>query len=72
MNRKYGESFGYYNTVAEWYDVLIQKSDDYIQMLFLQAKAQSLVNKAVEADEKVNEVKATPESDVEGSMGLVL
>ena len=38
-------------------------------MLFLQAKAQSLVNKAVEADEKVNEVKATPESDVEGSMG---
>lgn len=69
LNRKYGESFGYYNTVAEWYDVLIQKSDDYIQMLFLQAKAQSLVNKAVEADEKVNEVKATPESDVEGSMG---
>lgn len=69
MNRKYGESFGYYNTVAEWYDVLIQKSDDYIQMLFLQAKAQSLVNKAVEADETVNEVKATPESDVEGSMG---
>ena len=58
-----------YNTVAEWYDVLIQKSDDYIQMLFLQAKAQSLVNKAVEADETVNEVKATPESDVEGSMG---
>ena len=69
LNRKYGESFGYYNTVAEWYDVLIQKSDDYIQMLFLQAKAQSLVNKAVEADETVNEVKATPESDVEGSMG---
>ena len=67
LNRKYGESFGYFNTVAEWYDVLIQKSDDYIQMLFLQAKAQSLVNKAVEADEKVNEVKATPESDVEGS-----
>ena len=69
LNRKYGESFGYFNTVAEWYDVLIQKSDDYIQMLFLQAKAQSLVNKAVEADEKVNEVKVTPESDVEGSMG---
>ncbi len=69
LNRKYGESFGYFNTVAEWYDVLIQKSDDYIQMLFLQAKAQSLVNKAVEADEKVNEVKATPESDVDGSMG---
>ena len=71
LNRKYGESFGYYNSIAEWYDVLIQKSEDYIQMLFLQAKAQQLVNKAVEADEKVNEVKATPESEVDGSMGLL-
>lgn len=69
LNRKYGESFGYYNSIAEWYDVLLQKGDDYIQMLFLQAKAQSLVNKAVEADEKVNEVKATKEGDVDGSMG---
>jgi hypothetical protein len=69
LNSKYGESFGYYNTVAEWYDILIQKSEAYIQMLFLQAKAQSLVNKAVEADEKVNDVKATNPEDVEGSMG---
>lgn len=68
LNRKYGESFGYYNSIAEWYDVLLQKGGDYIQMLFLQAKAQSLVNKAVEADEKVAQVKATPEDDVEGSM----
>lgn len=69
LNRKYGETFGYYKTIAEWYDVLQEKGEDYIQMLFLQAKAQSLVNKAVEADEKVARVKATPENDVEGSMG---
>lgn len=69
LNRKYGETFGYYKTIAEWYDVLQEKGEDYIQMLFLQAKAQSLVNKAVEADEKVAQVKATPEADVEGSMG---
>lgn len=69
LNRKYGESFGYYNSIAEWYDVLLQKGEDYIQMLFLQAKAQSLVNKAVEADEKVAQAKATPDNDVEGSMG---
>ena len=69
LNRKYGETFGYYKTIAEWYDVLQEKGEDYIQMLFLQAKAQSLVNKAVEADEKVAQVKATPEDDVEGSMG---
>lgn len=69
LNRKYGESFGYYDTLAQWYDILIQKSEDYIQMLFLQAKAQSLVNKAVEADEKVATIKTTDEDDVDGSMG---
>lgn len=58
LNRKYGESFGYYNTVAEWYDVLIQKGEDYVQMLFLQAKAQALVDKAVEADEEVANIEA--------------
>ena len=58
LNRKYGESFGYYNTIAEWYDTLIQKGEDYVQMLFLQAKAQALVDKAVEADEEVANIEA--------------
>lgn len=69
LNRKYGESFGYYDTVAQWYDILQQKGEKYIQMLFLQAKVQSLVNKATEADEKVNEIKASKPEDVDGSMG---
>ena len=69
LNRKYGESFGYYDTVAQWYDILQKKGEKYIQMLFLQAKVQSLVNKATEADEKVNEVKASKPEDVDGSMG---
>lgn len=58
LNRKYGESFGYYNTIAEWYDILIRKGEDYVQMLFLQAKAQALVDKAVEADEEVANIEA--------------
>lgn len=69
LNRKYGESFGYYDTVAQWYDILQKKGEKYIQMLFLQAKVQSLVNKAAEADEKVNEIKASKPEDVDGSMG---
>ena len=32
-------------------------------------KVQSLVNKATEADEKVNEIKASRPEDVDGSMG---
>ena len=69
LNRKYGESFGYYDMIAQWYDILQQKGEKYIQMLFLQAKVQSLVNKATEADEKVNEIKASRPEDVDGSMG---
>lgn len=69
LNRKYGESFGYYDTVAQWYDILQTKGEKYIRMLFLQAKVQSLVNKATEADEKVNEIKASRPEDVDGSMG---
>lgn len=69
MNRKYGEAFGYYDTVAQWYDVLTQKAEQYIQMLFLQAKAQALVNKAVEADEKVAKHKATKPGNAESDMG---
>jgi len=69
LNRKYGESFGYYNTIAEWYDVLLQKGESYIQMLFLQAKVQSLINKAAEADEEVNTLQATPANKVKGAHG---
>lgn len=69
LNRKYGESFGYYNTIAEWYDVLLEKGEAYIQMLFLQAKVQALINKATEADEQVNTLQATPADKVKGATG---
>ena len=69
LNRKYGESFGYYNTLADWYDVLLQKGEAYVQMLFLQAKVQSLINKAAESDERVNTLQATPANKVEGAHG---
>lgn len=58
LNRKYGDSFGYYKTLAEWYDILIKKGGIYIDSLFAQAKAQSYIKKAVEIDEQINDVKA--------------
>lgn len=70
LNRKYGEAFGYYDSIAQWYDILTQKSADYIQMLFLQAKAQAMVSKAVEADEEVNKIKSQSPEDAESAMGF--
>lgn len=70
LNRKYGEAFGYYDTIAQWYDILKQKSADYIQMLFLQAKAQAMVSKAVEADEEINRIKSQSPDEAESAMGF--
>lgn len=69
LNSKYGESFGYYKTTAEWYDVLTTKGEAYTQMLFLQHKQQSLINKAVEADEAVAELESQTPEEAESSMG---
>lgn len=70
LNRKYGEAFGYYDSVAQWYDVLTQKAQQYIKMLFLQAKAQTMVNKAVEADEELNKHLATKPGNADTDMGF--
>ena len=70
LNRKYGESFGYYKTLSEWYDTLIQKSEDYVQVLLHQANVQNLVKKATEADEEVNKIKAQKPEEAESAMGF--
>lgn len=57
LNQKYGESFGYHQTTSEWYDVLIQKGQAYAQVLFLQAKMQTLANRAAEAQVKADELE---------------
>ena len=68
LNRKYGEAFGYYDTVAQWYDILTQKAEKYIQMLLHQANAQALVNKAAEVDAKLNETKAKDAGEFTGGI----
>lgn len=58
LNTKYGETFGYYDTLSEWYDTLKSKAEEYVRVMFMQAKAQSLISAAVKADEKVKEIEA--------------
>lgn len=74
LNTKYGESFGFYQTLSDWYDTLSLKAEQYTRVLFLQAKQQSLLSKAVEADDKVKEIESKPEEDYQtwfGSGGKV-
>ncbi|MFS0489888.1 hypothetical protein [Leadbetterella byssophila] len=56
LNEKYGETFGHFKTLNEWYDTLIQKGGAYVESLFLQAKAQAALKIAIEDDAKVREI----------------
>lgn len=58
LNAKYGESFGYYRSVSEWYEVLTRKSTAYIDMMFKEAKARALIDKAVKVDEEIGKTEA--------------
>ncbi len=58
LNRTYGETFGYYQTLSEWYDTLMKKSSDYIEILVLKQKARKWLDKAVEESDKADKLKA--------------
>ena len=45
LNKKYGESFGYHHTAAEWYDTLISKSKVYCAQIGYEAQAKVLASK---------------------------
>ena len=56
-NKKYGEAFGHYNTLAQCKDVLIQKTEAYCKTLMLEAQMQAKVNQLPQAYEKVAKAK---------------
>lgn len=58
LNKTYGEAFGYYQTLSEWYDTLMQKSADYIQTLVLEQKARKWIDKAVEEGDNADKIQS--------------
>lgn len=59
LNRKYGESFGYHRTAAEWYDTLIAMSKVYCAQMGYEAQAKVLASqiaaKQLEKESKQSE-----------------
>lgn len=59
LNKKYGESFGYHRTAAEWYDTLIEKSKVYCAQMGYEAQAKVLSSQIaaaqLEKESKENE-----------------
>lgn len=70
MNEKYGEVFGRYSSLAEWYDVLTKKSEDYVHALFFQAQAQQKIDDAASIGKLIDEYKKLDKEEVEGAKNL--
>lgn len=49
LNSKYGEALGYYDSLAQWKDILKTKGEEYCQMLLKEAEAQAILSKYTEA-----------------------
>lgn len=49
LNSKYGESLGYYDSLEEWENVLMERGPAYCEMLQMKAEQQGLLNRYVEA-----------------------
>ena len=69
MNGKYGETFGAYQTVAQWYDILVAKSEAYCKKLVLEARVRDLANKTAESLTNAEDLKqqrdSTPQQHVQ-------
>ena len=50
LNEEYGRTFGTYETAAEWYDVLTQKSSAYARQVGYEAQARKLATQLAEKE----------------------
>lgn len=53
MNSTYGETMGYFSSVADWYNALITNSENYCRQMVLEAKTRSMANKIAENEERL-------------------
>lgn len=57
LNSKYGSSLGYYKTLAEWKDILTQKTEAYCKTLEYEARIQAAVSRLEDAYKQQAEAK---------------
>lgn len=56
MNNTYGESMGYFSTVADWYEALISNSEDYCKQMVLEARTRELVNQIAQKEQEQHNI----------------
>ena len=62
LNSKYGQQLGFYNSLAQWKEVLQKKGKAYCEMLLKEGEAQAILNKYTEAYVNLLEVRRKADS----------
>ena len=57
MNNTYGETMGYFSSVAEWYNALIKNSDAYCRQMVIEARTRMLANQIAEKEQKIHNLR---------------
>ena len=56
LNARYGETMGYFSSVAQWYQALTANSEAYCQQLVNEARMRALANQIAENDQAIHDL----------------
>ncbi|MGM9865414.1 MAG: hypothetical protein ACI30P_03965, partial [Muribaculaceae bacterium] len=56
MNNTYGESMGYFSSVADWYNALISNSEAYCRQMVIEARTRMLVNQIAQKEQETHDL----------------
>ena len=65
LNQKYGTAMGQYQTLDQWKEQLTKRGDAYCRVILLEAEAQAILNKYMEAYQNLLKVQNTNPKDLE-------
>ncbi len=52
MNNTYGDTMGYFSSVADWYDALISNSEAYCRQMVIEARTRMLANQIAQKEQE--------------------
>lgn len=56
MNNTYGESMGYFSSVADWYNALISNSEAYCRQMVIEARTRMLANQIAQKEQETHDL----------------
>lgn len=56
MNNTYGDTMGYFSSVADWYNALISNSEAYCRQMVIEARARMLANQIAQKEQETHDL----------------